>query len=74
MKTLKIQREAQKTKVKVSFLGLVGMIVRQGLRLKKAVELCKKAGIRVIMATGDQKLTAKAFGRDIEFFRKLKDY
>ena len=47
------------------FLGLVGMIDPPRLESKKAIELCKRAGVRVVMITGDQKPTAVAIGKEL---------
>ncbi|HTM67804.1 MAG TPA: HAD-IC family P-type ATPase [Candidatus Binatia bacterium] len=49
----------------LTIIGLVGMIdpPRQGVA--KAIRRCKRAGIRVIMATGDHKDTALAIAKDI---------
>ena len=47
------------------FLGLMGMIDPQRKDVKSSVTLCKQAGIRVVMITGDHALTAKAIGSRI---------
>jgi P-type Ca2+ transporter type 2C len=47
------------------FLGLVGMIDPARPEVKQSVQLCRTAGIRPIMITGDQSLTAQAIAREL---------
>ncbi len=42
----------------IVFLGMVGMIDNLRENIPSAVSLCKRGGIRVLMLTGDHKLTA----------------
>ena len=51
---------------KLTFLGLIGFIdpIRDGV--EDAARMCKKAGIKTIMITGDQKNTAEAIGKKID--------
>lgn len=48
------------------FVGLAGMIDPPRPEVRKAVELCKQAGIKIIMLTGDHKLTAIAIAKDLD--------
>jgi len=47
------------------FVGLLGMIDPARKEAVKAVELCKQAGVKVVMVTGDHKLTAQAIAKEL---------
>ncbi|KQM12525.1 hypothetical protein AOA80_01710 [Methanomassiliicoccales archaeon RumEn M1] len=49
----------------LTFLGLVGMIDSPRKEAAEAVARCRTAGIRVIMITGDHRLTAEAIAREM---------
>jgi Ca2+-transporting ATPase len=57
----------------LTMLGLVGMIDPPRAHVKEALAQCRTAGIRVIMATGDQKATAVAIARELGLLKPDDD-
>lgn len=58
-------REGEEEKVPLCFLGLCGLQDPPRKGVKQAVSVCRRAGIRPVMITGDQPATAAAIARQI---------
>ena len=58
-------KELEKEEKDLSFAGILGMIDPPRKNVKKSVLLCKKAGIRPIMITGDSIDTATAIAKNV---------
>lgn len=54
----------------MTFVGVVGMIDPPRKEVIQAVETCHTAGIRVVMITGDHKVTAMAIAKQLHIFRE----
>ncbi len=66
----KIKEDIHLGKHCLAFAGLIGMIDPPREEAKQAIRTCREAGIRVIMATGDHPITAKAIAKDLDMLEK----
>ena len=55
------------------FVGIMSMIDPPRPEVKDAIAICKKAGIRVVMITGDHKLTATAVGKELNLLNEKEE-
>lgn len=49
----------------LTLLGLIGMIDPPREEVKESIQISQEAGIKVVMITGDHRLTAEAIGRNL---------
>ncbi len=55
------------------FVGIMSMIDPPRPEVKDAIAICKKSGIRVVMITGDHKLTATAVGKELNLLNEKEE-
>ena len=55
------------------FVGVMGMIDPPRQEVKDAIYMCKNAGIRVVMITGDHKLTAIAVAKELNLIGESEE-
>ncbi len=63
-----VPQEGENVETGLVFLGLTCMIDPPRLEVKQAVRSCHEAGIRVVMITGDHKVTAVAIGKALGIY------
>ena len=72
MKTLnKVpENDDENVEYDLTFIGAVGMIDPPRKEVSRSVEVCRDAGIKTIMITGDHKITALAIAKDLGIWRE----
>jgi P-type Ca2+ transporter type 2C len=65
LRVLALAYSESKSTKDLTFLGLMGMIDPPREGVKKSISIAKRAGIRTIMITGDNALTAKAIANQV---------
>ena len=65
-----LPHEGEKIEEDLTFIGIMGIIDPPREKVKHAISTCKEAGIKIIMITGDHKLTATSIAKDLGIYKK----
>lgn len=65
-----LPHEGEKIEEDLTFIGIMGIIDPPREEVKHAISTCHEAGIKVIMITGDHKLTATSIAKDLGIYKK----
>lgn len=68
-----VPKNRQEAEKDLTFIGFVGIADPPREEVKEAIALAEKAGIRTIMITGDNELTANAIGSKIGLIKKNEE-
>lgn len=63
------ENEEEKIEENLVFVGLMGMIDPPRTSASKAIKVCRRAGIKPVMITGDHRLTAEAVAQELGILR-----
>jgi Ca2+-transporting ATPase len=66
----KSMTEEENVEREMVFVGFVGMIDPPRPEVKDAIQRCEEAGIKVVMITGDHKITAMAVAKELGMLKK----
>ena len=66
----KIPEEDENIEFQMTFIGVVGMIDPPRKEVADSVQICRNAGIRTVMITGDHKVTALAIARELGIYQE----
>ncbi|MCD6490283.1 MAG: calcium-translocating P-type ATPase, PMCA-type, partial [Thermodesulfobacterium sp.] len=69
-KEVKNFSDSEKFEKDLTFLGFCGMIDPPREEVKESIALCKSAGIKIVMITGDHPLTAYTIAKELEIVEK----
>lgn len=64
---------SENSEANLAFMGLIGMMDPPRAEAKQAIAVCKQAGIKTVMITGDHRNTATAIARELKLYDENKN-